>query len=584
MGTGTGMTSRRLEMARAWCVLAFAVAGAACSGSPSATDAGAQRDAGTQRDAQATSDAEDAPTDILLVAPTSDASADRAVDARADVATADASDAGPSDASSADAAPADASSADVAPADALASDAATVDDSNADSSTDAGAADGLQHLAPPTYLGTVGVQGVYRSPTVAIAPDGSIFYGGSFDVAQDFDPGPSVDMHTPQGMYDAFLTKLNADGSYAWTLTFGGSQALTWIAGVAVSQTAIVVAGGDEGQVDLDPGAGIHEGPASAISGTAGFVVSLTRAGAFNWASPFAGPGACDSSVVALGADGSIYAGGSYQETCDFDPGPGVDQRTSNDHLNGYLLKLAGDDGHSLWTQTYTGAPCDGYVNGITVASDGDVWVTGAINASCSFGGLPSPAAAPEASTLIASFAPNGSADDLLTIAGSFGGGIAAAPDGSIYVGGAAGGIQVLDLDPGPGVTDVNVDWPPNVDDSTGFVVKLGADRLFRWAVTAPRFPTFALAATEDGGVLALAQASPDSSQTDSFSVTKLTATGAAAWTLALPTVNASAFAIAARGSTFTFVGTTSDAFDVDPGAAMQVLPQGMTFVSRYSF
>jgi hypothetical protein len=264
-GTSTGMTSRRLGRARAWCLLAFAVAGAACSGSPSATDAGAERDA------QATPDVEDAPTDILLVAPTSDASAERADDARADVATADADDAGPGDASSADVAPADASTTDVAPADAstvdaaradaLASDAATGDASSADSSIDGGAADGPQHLAPPTYLGTIGAQsGFYTFPSVAIASDGSIFYGGSFDVAQDFDPGPSVDMHAPQGTYDAFLTKLNADGSYAWTLTFGGPQSLTWIAAVAVSETAIVVAGGYEGQVDLDPGAGIHGG------------------------------------------------------------------------------------------------------------------------------------------------------------------------------------------------------------------------------------------------------------------------------------------------------------------------------------
>jgi len=147
------------------CLLALAVAGSACGGSSSATDAGAKGDVGTTPDAQTTPDAGDAPADILLVAPTSDASAERgadvasgdaqptdvatggASDVASDTATGDASDVASGDASSGHD---DASVPDVARADDSASDGVAGDASSTGPSADAGASDVSQHLAAPT--------------------------------------------------------------------------------------------------------------------------------------------------------------------------------------------------------------------------------------------------------------------------------------------------------------------------------------------------------------------------------------------------------------------------------------------------
>jgi len=49
-----------------------------------------------------------------------------------------------------------------------------------------------------------------------------IYLTGGFKGTVDFDPGSGVDWHSSHGKYDAFMSKLDVNGSYYWTLTWGG--------------------------------------------------------------------------------------------------------------------------------------------------------------------------------------------------------------------------------------------------------------------------------------------------------------------------------------------------------------------------
>lgn len=68
---------------------------------------------------------------------------------------------------------------------------------------------------------SVVVQGLVRA--IAIDGAGNRYITGSFTGVRDFNPGPGRDIHRSTGSKDAFVTRYSADGSYAWTRTFGGS-------------------------------------------------------------------------------------------------------------------------------------------------------------------------------------------------------------------------------------------------------------------------------------------------------------------------------------------------------------------------
>lgn len=59
---------------------------------------------------------------------------------------------------------------------------------------------------------------------IAVDSSGNVFFTGGFESTVDFDGTSGTDNHTASGSYaDIFITKYNADGSYGWTKTFGGT-------------------------------------------------------------------------------------------------------------------------------------------------------------------------------------------------------------------------------------------------------------------------------------------------------------------------------------------------------------------------
>jgi hypothetical protein len=450
---------------------------------------------------------------------------------------------------------------------------------------DGGAVEVSAHDTPPQYLGTLQLRNMGDWPAVAMAPDGSTFFAGSFRIATDFDPGPGTDRRTPHGVSDAFVTKLNADGSYAWTLTFGGAASQTFATTMAVSDDAIVVAGGFTADVDFDPGAAVQSRHAGDPDQYAGFVLKLTRAGAFVWVSAFQGTADCMGRSLALDADGSVYVGGGFSSLCDFDPGPGVDQHLAFFNENGFLVKLGADDGHEAWLRTLAGDACAGYVQSITLSSDGRVWATGAVSASCTFGGSAAPATTGDQAALLVSVTPAGDVRGFWSINGATGFAIADAPDGSIYVSGAVAGVAVVDFDPGTGVANRTV--PSGDRDTTGFVLKLGSTAAFRWVQLLSHATAVGLAATDEGGVLCLVAPVPDEQQTTAIIITKLAANQMSAWSVSVPGTGGGAESIAAGSSTFAIAGIVDSdisGLDVEPGPGVDVVQGGSTFLSRYSF
>jgi len=428
----------------------------------------------------------------------------------------------------------------------------------------------------PGYVDTIKhhTRSVY--PVAAMAPDGSLFLGGDLDETDDFDPTSGVDQRSPGPSGMAYITKLNPDGSYAWTRTFDADFLLNH--GLAADADGVVAVGTYHGSVDFDPGAGVAVQTASGNGNTGdSFVVKLTQAGEYSWAYSLA-PGDQDgrvsaSSVVLSGGD--VYVGGGYSGSVDFDQGPGESVLSTVGSEQAFVTKLDSSGGFA-WVRGLQGDACSGWVLAMTAAPNGLVWVAGSREGPCSF---TSDAPQPGAGAYVAAFSDSGevAGEWALAEAADDARSIAAAADGSIFVGGVffrpEGGE--IDIDPGAGV-----DRRSLVPGSTGFITKLEANGAYVWSQLMGS-TAVTVAATPDGGLLA------SGLLPDLRFVSKLGADGTAEWSLGF-FQGGNDFQLVAGMTSFVVAGVVDDGSSVDFDPSLGVVEAGFegqtTFFSRFTY
>ncbi|MDD2942449.1 MAG: hypothetical protein PHC51_05710 [bacterium] len=140
---------------------------------------------------------------------------------------------------------------------------------------------------------------------------GNTYITGTFTGTVDMDPGSGEDFHTSNGAEDIYIQRINADRSYGWTRTVGGIE-------------------GD-------------------------FVYS--------------------PKPITLNSQGEVLISGVFNDTVDFDWGPGTDSLTTTwGQGEAFILKMsiAGD---YLWTKKFDG--WGSYIEGLTVDSVDNIYVSG---------------------------------------------------------------------------------------------------------------------------------------------------------------------------------------------------------------
>ncbi len=292
---------------------------------------------------------------------------------------------------------------------------------------------------------------------------------------------------------------------------------------VVDSEGNVYVVGFFEGTADFDPGPGTYQFTGQGSIDI--FVAKYTAAGALLWAHALGGSAADAAMAAAVGPDGSLYVGGTFRGSIDFDPGPGVVQLTSAGDADGFVCRfdsrghllwagrqggggtdscdaLAVDDagyvctagvfegtadfdpggdafsmasqgrqdafisrldanGNFLWAVNPSGA-YDDHAWGLAIDAEGYIYTTGVRNSTTAF---------------VSKQSSDGSFVWLKTMGGSSRGlRIAASPDGDIYTVGAYGS-EWADFDPGVGVYSFGT-----VGYENAFVLRLDSDGDFVWA------------------------------------------------------------------------------------------------------
>ena len=259
---------------------------------------------------------------------------------------------------------------------------------------------------------------------------GGFITGGPYNFPPiDFDPGPGTVLLTASGTFSS------------WSVGLG----TTW---------------GSEGNFDT-------------------FVLKLDTAGNFQWVKQFPGDGMNWGKAIVEDDDGNLYVSGIFNDSTDFDPGPGVAGVRTAGQGDAYLVKLD-SSGNFLWANTWGSSTWEG-VSGMCLDSSGNVYTSGFFQQIIDFD--PGPGVvnmnAISGSAFILKWDPTGN----LVWAKQSGGTIHAmdiSSNGELYI---AGGYMdsLADFDPGPGVFRLGYSGV-NPFFSEAFVTKLDINGNFFWA------------------------------------------------------------------------------------------------------
>jgi hypothetical protein len=185
----------------------------------------------------------------------------------------------------------------------------------------------------------------------SIAVDGvgnAIVVGTFSSTVIDFDPGPGSYTLSNNGGMDFFIEKLDPAGNFSWAKAIGGATDDAAISVFADLSGYIYTTGYFSGSnVNFDPISGTFS--MSSFGGNDVFISKYDPSGNFIFAKQLGGSlNDIGQSVFADGT-GHIYLTGSFEGTCDFDPGSSTVNSVSNG-LSDVFINILDPAGNFYWS------------------------------------------------------------------------------------------------------------------------------------------------------------------------------------------------------------------------------------------
>lgn len=225
---------------------------------------------------------------------------------------------------------------------------------------------------------------------IAVDGFGDVVVAGYFVQSVDLDPTDGLDYATSQGDYDVFVVKVHADGSYAWSRTFGCPDRDEGESVAANTYGDVFVVGAFRDTVDFDPTDGVDErtpidDPGTATPDENCFLTKLHGDGSYAWTRTFGGgAGFSRAYGVAYDARGNLWIGGEFVGSVDFDPGIGNDIHSTVPRSRDVFVTKLDGDGNYLWTRTFGGSGAE-RGTGIAVDRQGNPFMTGTFRGTVDF-------------------------------------------------------------------------------------------------------------------------------------------------------------------------------------------------------
>ena len=202
---------------------------------------------------------------------------------------------------------------------------------------------------------------------------GNIYVIGFMSNIVDLNPGPGEDIYGAPDSTSVYLSKFNEYGNYIWSRVWL-RDSLVLLQDVAVDENLnTYICGLFEFDLDFNPG------PQSDIHTSNGnmdaFVIKFDGDGNYLWGKHWGGVSADYSEKITISNAGNILVSGYFHDSVDFDPGPGIEQRTSVQGRDIYVSKF-NQNGDFLWVVTKHHDDLE-TTTGLALDSENNVYVSG---------------------------------------------------------------------------------------------------------------------------------------------------------------------------------------------------------------
>tara|TARA_B100001109_G_scaffold255538_1_gene259112 strand:- start:6792 stop:9524 length:2733 start_codon:yes stop_codon:yes gene_type:complete len=338
---------------------------------------------------------------------------------------------------------------------------------------------------------------------LALDASKNIYIAGQFRNTVDFDPGTGTQNRSSTALDDAFLLKLDSNGTFVWVQTLGrsGRSYNIRLKDVAVDRNGDILTIGEfSGSFDMNPGSGsnftVYNSPGNNF-----WLQKWNASGNYIWGRY--GQGSTTNKCIAIDGNNNIYFGGSHSGGVDFRWGPGFGQvNSSNGGVDAYLTKY-NSSGNYVYDYTWGDLGND-EVSDISIDANNNVIVAGTyangpdFNPGVVFTQIP---AVGSTDAYVSKFNPSGTYQWTKTFGSSSadaGNAVSTDNQGNIYTVGYYGGT--IDFD--PGTANTNTSWSGFSD---AYIHKMDASGNFQWVATLSSpadEESFAIASDVNGGIL----------------------------------------------------------------------------------
>ena len=230
-------------------------------------------------------------------------------------------------------------------------------------------------LAEPFLPGSV------TGYSIAVDSKGNVYTTGRFAGTCDFDPGTVAFDLTASGV-DIYISKLDADGNFAWAKQMGATGDDYGYDITVDSNDVIYATGSIEEEVTLPASESSSQGttccPPPPIPPNDIILFKIASNGNLIWTRTMGGTS--DDSGVGITVDpvGNVYTTGHFAGTADFDPGTGTyNLSTNNDYIHNTFVSKLDKNGNFVWAKSMSGGASTDQGNDITLDLSGRVHTIG---------------------------------------------------------------------------------------------------------------------------------------------------------------------------------------------------------------
>ncbi|MCD6217602.1 hypothetical protein J7L05_07055, partial [bacterium] len=171
--------------------------------------------------------------------------------------------------------------------------------------------------------------------------DGNIYLWGIFRGTYDFDPDSGVVERTSTGdYYDGYICKYFPTGKLQWVYAIPNGDDHFYIRAVVIDSSGnLFISGRFSGSMDFNPYPEVDQ---YSSAKKAAFLTKFNANYDYAWTRVWSNENDTFPPSIRFDSSDNIYLMGGYSGTMDFDPGPGVEERTSMGNSR-YVNKLNND-------------------------------------------------------------------------------------------------------------------------------------------------------------------------------------------------------------------------------------------------